>query len=73
MSSFSKWLIPVLMGIQAAFAGSTFATLYPCLILFGISAISAMFHRRWLGRHEHRPVTRTLRGWYRRRCLRPPS
>ena len=49
------------MGIQAAFAGSTFATLYPCLILFGISAISAMFHRRWLGRHEHRRVTRTLR------------
>ncbi len=54
MNSDAKWLIPGLLGVQAAFIGSTFGTWYTCLVLFSVFAFFAWLHSRWLRHHTSR-------------------
>lgn len=62
MNRNAKWLIPGLLGVQAAFIGSTFTTWYVCMSLFGAFAFFALLHGRWLRDHTGRfRISRVLR------------
>ena len=62
MNDRSRWLMPLLLGLQTAFVGSTFNTWGPCVLLFAVAGIASWFRRqRQQGEQNREPISPSMR------------